>query len=228
MLPPPALTTRFDVVTQEVSSTPYRWSLLAVRDTNRLLETITPARFEADGRLPYWADLWASSIVLAGHLRQRPGLAGKDLLELGCGLGLSGSAAAQAGATVVMTDYEEDALEFARFNAAANLDPAELSRVMFRCMDWRDPKVPGTFDVIVGADIAYERRNFEPIIALVRRLLRPGGTFLLTDPDRDIGRDFIRMAGSAGFSASERSFPVNHRGRDLTVILSELLLKGDG
>jgi SAM-dependent methyltransferase len=95
-------------------------------------------------------------------------------------------------------------------------------------MDWRNAEIPETFDVIMGADIAYERTNFEPLLALVRRLLRPGGTFLLTDPDRDIGRDFIRLAGSAGFSASERSLPVNHRGRDLTVILSELFRKEEG
>lgn len=228
MLPPPAITARFDVATQEVSSPPYRWTLLAVRDTNRLLEAITPARFEADDRLPYWADLWASSPVLAGHLRRRPGLAGRELLELGCGLGLAGIAAAQAGATVVMTDYEEDALEFARFNAAMNLDPGELSRVTFRCMDWREAEIPETFDVIMGADITYERRNFDPLITLVRRLLRPGGTFLLTDPDRDIGRDFIRLAASEGFSVSERSLHVTHRERDLTVILSELLRKEEG
>jgi len=228
VLPPQAITARFDVVTQEVRFSPYCWNLLAVRDTNRLLDEITPAQFEADGRLPYWADLWASSPVLAGHLRQRPGLAGKDLLELGCGLGLAGIAAAQAGATVVMTDYEEDALEFARFNAATNLDPGELSRVTIRCMDWRNAEIPERFDIIMGADIAYERRNFEPLLCLVRRLLRPGGTFLLTDPDRDIGRDFIRLAGSAGFSVSDHSLSVNHRGRDLTVILSELFRKEEG
>ena len=225
MLPPPAITTRFDVVTQEVCSSPYRWSLLAVRDTNRLLERITPGQFEADGRLPYWADLWASSPPLAGHLRRRPGLAGKELLELGCGLGLAGIAAAQAGARVVMTDYEEDALEFARFNAATNLDAEELSRVTFRCMDWRNAEIRETFDIIMGADIAYERRNFEPLLSLARRSLRPGGAFLLTDPDRDIGRDFIRLAGSGGFSVSEQPLRVNHRGREVTVILSELFWK---
>jgi predicted nicotinamide N-methyase len=228
VLPPPAITTRFDVVTHDVCFTPFRWSLLAVRDTNRLLEAITPDQFEADGRLPYWADLWASSPALAGHLRQRPGLAGKKLLELGCGLGLAGIAAAQAGATVLMTDYEEDALAFARFNAAMNLERGELSRVTFRCMDWRIAEIPETFDIIIGADIAYERRNFEPILSLVRRLLRPGGAFLLADPDRDTGRDFVRLAGSGGFSVSEHRFPVNHRGRDLTVILSELLRKEEG
>jgi SAM-dependent methyltransferase len=92
-------------------------------------------------------------------------------------------------------------------------------------MDWRNAEIPETFDIIMGADIAYERRSFEPLISLVRRLLRPGGTFLLTDPDRDIGREFIRLAGSGGFSVSERPLNVSHRGRDLTVILSELLRK---
>ncbi len=225
MLPPPAITTRFDVVTHEVSLAPYRWSLIAVRDTNRLLDAITPEQFETDGRLPYWAEVWASSPALARHLRQRPDLAGKELLELGCGLGLAGIAAAQAGAVVLMTDYEEDALEFARFNAAMNLGPGELSRVAFRRMDWRNAEIPERFDIIMGADIAYERRNFEPLLCLVRRLLRPGGSFLLSDPDREIGRDFIRLAGSEGFSVRGHPVRVNHRGRDLTVILSELLRK---
>jgi len=222
VLPPPSITTRFDVVTQEVCSTPWRWSLLAVRDTNRLLESITPEQFERDGRLPYWADLWASSPVLAGHLRGMSSLAGKDVLELGCGLGLAGIAAAQAGATVLMTDYEEDALEFARFNAASNLDAQELSRVSFRCMDWRTGKLPERFDVIIGADVVYERANFDPILSLVHNLLRPAGSFIITDPQRDIGRDFIRSAESGGFRASRTSVPVRHRGRDLTVELSEL------
>jgi len=222
VLLPPAITARYDVVTQEVSFPPYRWSLTAVRDTNRLLETITPAQFEADGRLPYWADLWASSPALAGHLRQRPGLAGKRLLDLGCGLGLTGIAAAQAGGTVVMTDCEEDALEFARFNAEANLDAGELSRVTFRCMDWRSAEITEEFDLILGADIVYERKNFEPLLSLARRLLGPGGVFLLTDPDREIGRDFIRAAVAGGFSVTEHPFPVNHRGLDLTVNLWEL------
>jgi predicted nicotinamide N-methyase len=222
VLPPPAITARFDVVTREVLSSPYRWNLLAVRDTNRLLDKITPAQFEADGRLPYWADLWASAPVLAGHLRQRPGIAGSDLLELGCGLGLAGIAAAQAGATVTMTDYEEDALDFARYNAAVNLTAEELARVTIRSMDWRQPDLAQKFGVIAGADIAYERTNFEPLLSLVRLMLRPRGVFLLTDPRREIGRDFIHLASSRGFTANGRPVPVTHRGLDLVVDLWEL------
>lgn len=149
-------------------------------------------------------------------------MAGKDLLELGCGLGLAGIAAAQAGARVMMTDYEEDALAFARFNAAVNLDPAGLTRVEFRCVDWRDAEMQERFDIIAGADIVYERVNFDPLLTLVRRLLRPGGVLLLTDPGRDIGGAFIRLAGERGFSVAESLFPVTHRGRDLTVVMWEL------
>ncbi len=227
MLPPRAITARYDVVTQEIRSSPHSWSLLGVRDTNRLLDAITPEQFERDGRLPYWADLWASSPVLAGCLRRREDIAGKDLLELGCGLGLAGIAAAQAGARVTMTDYEEDALAFARFNAAENLNPDELSRVSFHCMDWRTAGIAGKFDVIAGADIVYERASFGPLLALAGELLRPGGAFILTDPERETGRDFIAQARARGFTVSEERFPVSHRGRDLTVVLSELTREGE-
>jgi predicted nicotinamide N-methyase len=226
VLPPPAITARFDVVTQEVNFSPYRWSILSVRDTNLLLEKISPEQFERDGRLPYWADLWASSPVLAAHLRQSTGLSGMSLLELGCGLGLAGIAAAQSGASVIMTDYEEDALMFARYNAALNLAPKVLTRVTFRNLDWRAAEMNGKFDMIIGADIVYERGNFEPLLSLVARLLAPGGTLLLTDPGREIGRDFIFRAERERFSVSEERVPVNHRGTELTVFLWELARKG--
>ena len=53
---------------------------------------ISEADFAVDDRLPYWADVWPSSIVLAGHVRGLDG-SGRTLLELGCGLGLLGTAA---------------------------------------------------------------------------------------------------------------------------------------
>jgi hypothetical protein len=41
--------------------------------------------FESDERIPYWADVWESAIVLAEELSQLDGR-GLSLLELGCGL----------------------------------------------------------------------------------------------------------------------------------------------
>ena len=220
---PQSITARYDVVTEQVRVRSYNWSLLAVRDSNLLVDAITPEKFEADGRLPYWADVWASSIAMACALRERAGLRGSTLLELGCGLGLAGIAGAQAGATVTMTDYEPDAIEFARCNAAANLTPEEHARVVLRMLDWRDSEAAGTFDLVVGADIVYERQSFPALIACVRRNLRPGGSFLVADPGRSIGRDFMRLASAEGFRLSEATVTVTHRGRDLSITLADLV-----
>lgn len=223
MLPPQSITARYDVVTEHVRAGSCAWSLLAVRDSNLLVDAITPAQFEADGRLPYWADLWASSIAMACALREGDTLSGKAVLELGCGLGLAGIAAAQAGANVTMTDCEPDAVEFARYNAALNLAPDELARVAFRLLDWRDAGAAGAFDLVIGADIVYDRELFGTLVACVRRHLAPGGMFLVADPGRNIGKDFLRLACGEGFALSERSVAVTHHGRDLRVTLAGLV-----
>ena len=47
---------------------------------------------------PYWCRPWPSALMLATALTQQPHLVrGLRVLELGCGLGLCGIAAAKAG-----------------------------------------------------------------------------------------------------------------------------------
>src|SRR5579862_9849176 len=93
-------------------------------------ELISPKDFEHDERLPYWAELWPSSLALATSLPPAPG----RLLELGCGLGLVSSVALSSGWDVVATDYYEDALFFTQLNALA------IARTYpdTRLVDWRD------------------------------------------------------------------------------------------
>ena len=54
--------------------------------------------------MPYWAELWPSGIALARHVVGLA-LAGRRVLELGCGLALPSFAAALAGADVLATDW---------------------------------------------------------------------------------------------------------------------------
>ena len=147
--PPLEITERFATTLEHLSAGGQTWSLLVVEDTNVLVDAITPERFAGDERLPYWAELWTSAIALARALRTNADLKGKSLLDLGCGLGLTGIAAAQAGAHVTMTDYDDDALLFARWNLRSNLTPSELSRVEVRKLDWRQPEGLGRFDMIL-------------------------------------------------------------------------------
>lgn len=157
--------------------------------TDRVLELVHPrsaedlideAEFERDERMPYWAELWPSGVMLAEGLSGLDGH-GLRLLELGCGVGLVATAAVLSGFTVLATDYYEDALHFTRVNVArnTNVDPET------RLLDWRSPPEDlGTFDVVVGADVLYERPYSELIASLLTRTLSLTGRGMIADPGR--------------------------------------------
>jgi predicted nicotinamide N-methyase len=219
------IASRYDIDTVRVRAGSEQFDILRVRDSNTLLDRLSPEAFSVDERLPYWADLWTSSIDLAGWvLEERKELAGKHVLELGSGIGLAGIAAARAGAEVVLTDYETDALLFARHNALMNL-PAGAFQCRVRCvpMDWRAPDIVGSFDVIIGADIVYERRNFSPVLSLLRKYLAPGGRALLTEPDRAVGQQFLTAARNFPFAVQQSYSTVERDGNMFKV--SRMLMR---
>lgn len=218
------IASRYDVCATHVVAGTEAFDILHVRDTNRLLDLLNPELFAKDERLPYWADLWTSSIDLADWLTGAESLAGEKVLELGSGVGLAGIAAARAGAQVTMTDYETDALLFARYNALRNLPADALQRqVRFVPMDWRAPDVDAGFDIIIGADIVYERKNFLPILSLLQSHLVPGGRALLTEPDRAVGRAFLAAVRDYPFSVHHICTGVVRDGK--TFRISRILLQ---
>ncbi len=218
-----ALPPAYDVATETIRAGGRSFSMLVVRDTNRLLDAIDPAAFARDERLPYWAEVWTSAVALAEWCLGRHWPPGTQVLELGCGLGLAGLAAAAAGADVTMTDYEEDALRFARSNAERNLPGSVLrSRLRFQVMDWRAPSLDRHYNVILGADIVYERRIFSPLLGLMELALAPGGSAVLTDPDRSAGKAFLLQAERVGFLAIATPCTVQRDGRSARVVRMEL------
>jgi predicted nicotinamide N-methyase len=85
-------------------------------------------------------------------------------VELGCGLGVPSLVAAARGASVTATDWSADAIELLRANAELNgLSMAAEVR------DWRRAW-PDRFDLALAADVLYEQRNVEPVLARLREL----------------------------------------------------------
>jgi predicted nicotinamide N-methyase len=220
---PPALIERYRPVERTVYAAGREFRLLAVADTNALLDEIEPAAFADDERLPYWADLWTSGLALADYCLRLPSIRGMSILELGCGLGLAGIAAASAGARVVLTDYEPDALAFTRCNVERNL-PGALAdgRVTVDLLDWRSTGRGPRFDRILGADIAYERRNFLPLLRTLDLLLDASGTAVFTDPGRAIGADFAVLAELRGFRVNAVREAAPHHDAARTIVRYEL------
>ena len=149
-------------------SVPLRGAVLQVlrpRDAEALLDE---RAFEHEEFLPYWAELWPSGVALARRVAARA-LKGARVLELGCGLGLPSLAAALAGGRVLATDWSPQAIELLRDNAERNDAELELE-----IADWAHPEAlleRAPWDLVLGADLLYERRNVAPLLDLVPRLL---------------------------------------------------------
>lgn len=193
------LASRFDLCEHTPEAGGRRLRILGVRDVNRLTDAVPPAAFAVDERFPYWAELWTSSRVLAEEVVRCPGLRGMRVLELGCGLGLAGTAAAAAGARVTLTDYEEDALLFARWSVLMSVPPDVAAITTVRLLDWRSPPPLEPFPLLLGADLLYERRFHAPLLACITALLASGGTAVLADPGRGVAAEFLARACAQGF-----------------------------
>jgi predicted nicotinamide N-methyase len=163
---------------------------------------------------PYWAHLWSGATVLAAALPSRAG----RTIELGCGLGLPGLVAARRGARVVFVDRAVAALGFVRASAAAN----RLSRVAVVVADVTSPAVRGAFDLVLAAELLYDRSAFPAIAAAIARLLAPGGRALLADARRIDTAGFHPALDAAGLSWRAREERVIEEGFPLGVQLMEV------
>ena len=179
-----ALSRRFRTSIQEAIVGEHVFSILKPANPDDL---IREEDFVKDERLPYWADVWPSSLILAGKLLELDG-AGRSALELGCGVGLSTLAATTAGFDVLSTDYYEDALDVTRANVFRNLGSIARTRLV----DWRHvPKDVGTFDVVFASDVLYEKEYALLLPIILCRVLATGGIALIADPGRVAAPMFI-------------------------------------
>lgn len=203
---PEELQRRFTLATQDVALPGLPVTLLKPRNSDDL---ISEADYVRDERLPYWADLWPSSETLAAFiLQQRVRLAmvpaisdaaaagvAPTAIELGCGLGLPTIAALKVGFDALATDYYDDALPFAAYNAEHNIGRRPATRMV----DWtKMPDDLGKFALVMAADVLYEMR-YAPIVAdVVAKVLAPGGVFLLADQGRIALSSFLEEATARG------------------------------
>jgi predicted nicotinamide N-methyase len=137
---------------------------------------------------PYWAVLWRSGVALARELDGLE-LGGRRVIELGCGLGLPSIAAARAGARVLATDIDPEALELLEHNAFEN-----RVRIETAVADWAAPDEiveRGPFDLALVADVLYERQSVAALLSLLPRLAAEAW---IADPGRPAASAFIEQA----------------------------------
>lgn len=183
-----ALETRFKTALSDVDVGDRTFSILRPSNSDDL---IREEDFVKDERLPYWADIWPSSTVLAAHMigrSKRTRRASRKGLELGCGVGLVTTAAMIADYDMLATDYYTDALAFTRANAWRETGRSPDVRMI----DWRAfPNDVTGIDLILASDVLYEKEYALLLPGIFKRALAPGGMAVVADPGRIGVPEFI-------------------------------------
>jgi predicted nicotinamide N-methyase len=121
---------------------------------------------------------WNAAIVLVEFLGLHPELfTNRDIIELGCGTGLSGIFCAAFGAkSVLMTDYNETVLQ----TVATNVERNRISGIVTtKRLDWLElieqhasnSSLTPQYDTIIGSDIVYDPEHAEVVPKLLNVLL---------------------------------------------------------
>lgn len=188
---------------RDVVTLPRTGRRLTIDRPSELDPLIDAVEDDPEQNLPYWAELWPSGIALGDAIALKSDeLAGRRVIELGCGLGVTACAAIAGGAKLSVCDYAPEALDLCRRNCRAN-DGREPDCAIQ--LNWRKPAggffeaIGAPFPFVLAADILYESRDVQPLLQLLDRLLDPGGLLWLAEPRRPVAARFIERALDAGW-----------------------------
>jgi predicted nicotinamide N-methyase len=184
---------KYDTEPLELSIGARQLTLLRVRDLERWVDREALLRDETE-EPPYWAHLWTGALTLARYIEERVECRDRSVLDLGCGLGLTGIIAALKGGKVTFADKEPEALAFATVNAQMNDCPLFETRMLDFTRDVLDQQ----FSLILGAEILYDRPTFPQVVRFLAHHLAPNGSALFADARRTNTEAFYHQLDQAG------------------------------
>ena len=193
---------RYDVGFEPVAVGETRLELLQITDVAALIDRQLAAAGDGPVELPYWAAVWPGAVLLAHGLPSLGDPAGRQALEIGCGIGVAGLFAAARGFDVLLTDIHPDALLFTQINILHNglADRAKTARA-----DFTADRLGRRFDAILGAEVLYMQDAYRGLMKFLLAhiaLNKDAAVLLAKDYTRKATR-FLAMADEE-FAIAER------------------------
>jgi predicted nicotinamide N-methyase len=150
---------------------------------------------------PLFGLLWPSAAYLAARLALRPVRAGERILEIGCGLALASLVGHRRGADVTASDCHPLTEAFLLENLRLNgLPPMKYRRGQWGvAAGLLASDVQGSFDLIIGSDLLYERDADDSLAEFISRHASPAAEVWVVDPDRGNRPAFNRAMAGQGF-----------------------------
>jgi predicted nicotinamide N-methyase len=191
--------------------------ILVVDNLGQHVDAAELLRNENAPEPPYWAHLWPGSRVLARLLAEEVELAGRRIVDLGCGIGLCAVAAARRGARVVAVDSAAEALQVARANATGNHCSIDVVRT-----DLRGHGIRGSFDLCIAADITYDPLLQVAVADFLAIHLRPDGRGWCAESVRTLDSGFHDACRARGLAVAQREETEMDEGRAVPVRFTEV------
>ncbi len=166
-----------------------RLEIYRVENLDCIVNALAQEPGDSTKKFPFWVKVWEASLMLSSHLLKMDLDKKIKILEIGAGMGITGLFLGALGYEVTITDYDEDALELIKMNVKRN----GLSNVSVRRLDWDNPDLKESFNIICGSELIYNEASIHPIIRLFKTYLRSEGTIFMA---HDIKRKyFMQLIG---------------------------------
>jgi hypothetical protein len=161
--------------------------------------------------------VWASGFALSRLIAHCPSIVnGRNVLELGCGLGVVAAAACKYSRPnhVALSDNDKSALALA-YASCVQLQRSKSS-VSRSYMDWSKPQTwpAQEYDVLLAADVLYDKSGMLPLVNVLHHYLCDDVTgrklkrAVIVDPVYQGNRDaFCFAAYKAGLDVEVEEFP---------------------
>ena len=155
---------------------------LYMPDPERVRVTYESLRVEdPQTPFPFWAQIWPAAKAMTAYLEKNPHwIQNKQVLEIGAGLGLPSFSIATKAQSILVTDYDPEAVMYME----KNIDYTGYSNMKAMCLDWNQIPSSIAADVVMLSDINYAPEAFDVLLNLIRKFLQAGSIILLSTPQR--------------------------------------------
>ncbi|MBK5292636.1 MAG: methyltransferase domain-containing protein [Acidobacteriia bacterium] len=143
-------------------------------------------------------DLWNEHLaryLFAARLSGR-----KRVLDLACGTGYGSAELAQSAESVVALDSSHEAVQY----ASANYQRQNLRFLQASCTEV--PLADFSIDLVVAFEVIEHLPDWPVLIQEARRLLAPGGQFIVSTPNKSYYAESRRQSGANPFHEYEFEF----------------------
>jgi predicted nicotinamide N-methyase len=137
---------------------------------------------------PFWAKVWASSKAMVAFLQEEPKwIENKKVLEIGAGIGFPSFIVAEKANSVIISDYNSDAVSLAQ----KNINHLNITNATANVLDWNH--IPSSLfaDTILLSDINYNPNDFNSLVDSITRFINMDSTIVLSTPNRITTNPFI-------------------------------------